>query len=277
MNQFKKSRLIITSSVVIFLSFSFLYFTVVQGFSIPVVSDVVNSSLSTVNRVFSIPTAFFSEQKNVIQELMDTYSENRELKETIAKLEAETSENDSLEKENESLRASLELTEKYADKVTNTALVLDRSSLSWMNEITVDLGSDNGVTEGMLVLANGGLVGVVESAYSASSDVSLLTNSDESLKIPVKISTNTSTLYGILNGYDTETGSFIISQLNSTEGIESGNTVVTSDLGGNTPSNLLVGTVNLVETSSKDLSVQVFVTPAADFSNLYSVVIVENE
>ncbi|WP_335339458.1 rod shape-determining protein MreC [Streptococcus marmotae] len=53
--------------------------------------------------------------------------------------------------------------------------------------------------------------------------------------------------------------------------------VVTSDLAGDMPSNVLVGKVSSVKTSTRDLSRELYIKPAANFSNIYSVLVVGEE
>lgn len=273
MNQFKKSRLIVVSSVVILLSLSLLFLTVKKGLLLKSSNDATGA-LSFVNRFLSRPVNFLAEKKDNLQDLVDTYRENQELKRTLSSLESKSEENISLKSENASLRENLNMVEAYPDKKLLSATVSLRTPASWSDQLVIDLGTNQGVNEKMLVMANGGLVGIVDAANSSSSKVRLLSSSDGIIKIPVKISTAKSNIYGILSGYDTESNSLIIDQLNSVDDIPRGSNVVTSDLAGNTASNLQVGKVATVKTSSSNLKRQLYVTPTANFSNIYAVMVV---
>ncbi|MGZ7234537.1 rod shape-determining protein MreC, partial [Streptococcus pyogenes] len=77
------------------------------------------------------------------------------------------------------------------------------------------IGQNAGLKDDMLIVANGSLIGTIESLASDSTKVKLLTNSDDFSKIPVKISLESTEVYGILSGYDTDSHSFIVNQLNS--------------------------------------------------------------
>ncbi len=94
-----------------------------------------------------------------------------------------------------------------------------RTPSSWSEHISINIGETSGVTYNALVVANGGLVGIVSSLSSDSAVVTLFTNSDEFTKLPVKISVDSKEIYGILSGYDADTNSFIINQLNSADEI----------------------------------------------------------
>lgn len=270
----KVAKLIVVSSVLLVLSFSLLFLTVSKRLDIPYLSNGVHTSLSYVNRFLSKPIRFFSEQRDVMTELIETYDENKELKASLASLEGQIAELDTIKKENASLRETLGMTDRYADKYVLVGLVSVRTPVSWNTQLTIDLGKKDGLTEEMLVVANGGLVGTIEHLYDDVTDVKLLSNSDKVTKIPVKIAAGNTNIYGILTGYDTDTNSFIISQLNSADEIAVGSNVVTSDLAGATPSNIQVGKVRSVKTSSSDLIRELYVEPTANFSNIYSVLVV---
>ncbi len=153
---------------------------------------------------------------------MNAYEENKQLKEAIMSLEGMVAENTSLKEENASLRSSLGVVSDFPEKQLIPGSVLVRTPSSWSEHISINIGETSGVTSNALVVANGGLVGIVSSLSSDSAVVTLFTNSDEFTKLPVKISVDSKEIYGILSGYDADTNSFIINQLNSVDEIAVG-------------------------------------------------------
>lgn len=272
MNKF--SRLIVVSSVFIVVSLSLLFLTIQNGAQIPLVSDSIHSTFSTINGIFAKPIQFFSSQRDSIIDLMEAYNENKELKQTISSLESQIAEVDSLRKENDSLRQNLDISQNYRDKKVISALVSVRTPVAWNNQITISAGSNHGVASDMLVMTSGGLAGIVTDVYPNASDVKLLSSSDKFTKLPVRLATENENVYGILSGYDTDTNSFIVTQLNSTLDIPEGSNVVTSDLAGTLPSNLQIGKVTSIKTKDGTTNKEVFVTPTTSFSNIYSVLVV---
>ncbi|HFI0424146.1 TPA: rod shape-determining protein MreC [Streptococcus suis] len=272
MNKF--SKLIIVLSVFILLSFSLLYSTSASSSNLSGFKSVVSTVVSPFQTVFSIPTRFLSEQKQVISDLISTYEENKELRQTLQELESSVLENSSLKAENSSLRSSLEMSSEFSQKTYIAGSVLVRSPYSWSEKLTINIGEKDGVSKDDLVMSNGGIIGIISSISQNSSEVILLTNADEFTKIPVKLSTESGDIYGILSNYDSDSNSFVINQLSSSDEISTDSKVVTSDLGGTTPANVLIGTVKSVKASSNNLNREVFVEPSADFSNIYSVLVV---
>ncbi|HEM3602558.1 rod shape-determining protein MreC [Streptococcus suis] len=272
MNKF--SKLVVVVSIFLLLSFSLLFVTFSKGLQVPYLNNIVRVVVTPIQSVISVPTRFFSEQKDVLTDLMNAYEENKQLKEAIMSLEGMAAENTSLKEENASLRSSLGVVSDFPEKQLIPGSVLVRTPSSWSEHISINIGETSGVTSNALVVANGGLVGIVSSLSSDSAVVTLFTNSDEFTKLPVKISVNSKEIYGILSGYDADTNSFIINQLNSADEIAVGSNVVTSDLAGATPANVQIGKVLSVKSNSNSLNREVYVEPTASFSNIYSVLVV---
>ncbi|WP_105142733.1 rod shape-determining protein MreC [Streptococcus suis] len=272
MNKF--SKLVVVVSIFLLLSFSLLFVTFSKGLQVPYLNNIVRVVVTPIQSVISVPTRFFSEQKDVLTDLMNAYEENKQLKETIMSLEGMAAENTSLKEENASLRSSLGVVPDFPEKQLIPGSVLVRTPSSWSEHISINIGETSGVTYNALVVANGGLVGIVSSLSSDSAVVTLFTNSDEFTKLPVKISVDSKEIYGILSGYDADTNSFIINQLNSADEIAVGSNVVTSDLAGATPANVQIGKVLSVKSNSNSLNREVYVEPTASFSNIYSVLVV---
>ena len=139
--------------------------------------------------------------------------------------------------------------------------------------MTVKLGKNNNVAKNMLALSNGGLIGVVTDVSSTTSSIALLANGSD-FSIPVKISTASGDVFGILESYDSDKKCFVVSNLNSSIDIDENDSVVTSGLDGDTVANIAVGSVSSVKNSSDNLERVVYVTPAADFSDISYVTII---
>ncbi|MCK3913961.1 rod shape-determining protein MreC [Streptococcus suis] len=272
MNKF--SKLVVVVSIFLLLSFSLLFVTFSKGLQVPYLNNIVRVVVTPIQSVISVPARFFSEQKDVLTDLVNAYEENKQLKEAIMSLEGMAAENTSLKEENASLRSSLGVVSVFPEKQLIPGSVLVRTPSSWSEHISINIGETSGVTSNALVVANGGLVGIVSSLSSDSAVVTLFTNSDEFTKLPVKISVDSKEIYGILSGYDADTNSFIINQLNSADEIAVGSNVVTSDLAGATPANVQIGKVLSVKSNSNSLNREVYVEPTASFSNIYSVLVV---
>lgn len=271
----KLSKLIIAFFVFLILSFSLLFVTTSGSHDIPFLSSIVSGVMTPIEKFFSPTVSFITAQRTKIEDLFSTFNENQELKQSIASLENISEDNETLRLENESLRKDLGIVASFPEKSFLSSFVLVRNPVSWTEQLIIDAGTEQGVVENMLVVANGGLAGIVTNVESSSANVKLLTNSDEFTKIPVKISTQSGDIYGILSGYDSDSNSFVVNQLNSMDEINIDSNVVTSDLAGTTPANIQVGKVKSISSTSNNLNREVFIEPTTDFSEIYSVLLVE--
>ena len=269
MNKLKMSKFLISILLLGIVMISLI----LSPFS-PWIVSVTGDFLSSVDRVVAIPFNYFAKEKKKVVQLIETYQENETLKGTIYNLEEKANISDSLKLENEQLRSLLELRNNDQSAVKIAAEVISRSPSTWKNELTLDKGQSRNVTTSMLAISNGGLIGAVSSVSDSSSVVSLLTNEKNNNSIAIKIQTKTGFAYGIIVGFDTEKSAFIVSQLNTVDGIEEGATVTTSGLGSYNAENVLVGQVLSISAGKDQLNKEVLVKPAADLSDIQAVLLV---
>ncbi|MBF6977305.1 rod shape-determining protein MreC [Streptococcus macedonicus] len=250
------------------LAFLFRNFGVLSAISSP-----IRSVVARVDSVVSTPFRFLNSANEEIRDLFNTYSENKELKQKVAELEDQNELIDSLKEENEELNSEIGASSSITSQFSATGKVIVRSPISWYDSLTVKLGKKNNITKKMLVLSGGGLIGTVSNVDSTTSSITLLSNGSD-FNIPIKITTSSAEVYGLLESYDLDKKCFVITNLNSSVDIEEGDSVVTSGLDGDTVANISVGAVSSVKNSSESLERVVYVTPTADFSDISYVTIV---
>lgn len=199
-------------------------------------------------------------------------AENEALKERIAQLEANARQADSLMRENERLRALLELKDTREDFRLVDAYVISKSSLDWTNTITIDRGTNVGIEVGMCAItANSEVVGLVTEVGPNYAVVKTIL--DSSLEISAIISTSGYT--GMVSGAFTSgaEGMLQMNYLASSAILRNKDQVVTA---GSTvyPRDLILG--HVVDAGFDETGVAKFaiLQPATDFSNLEQVFIV---
>ena len=198
-------------------------------------------------------------------------AENAELKEKLAKMEDDARSADSLQRENDRLRALLDLKDAHEDYELVDAYVISWSSNEWSSTFTVNRGANVGIEEGMCAItANGEVVGLVTEVGSNYAVVKTLL--DSSLEISATISS--SGYNGMVQGAYTSgiAGKLRMDYLPSSSIIRNNDQVVTS---GSTvyPRDLIVGYV--IDAGFDDTGVAKFaiLEPAADIDNLEQVFI----
>ena len=199
-------------------------------------------------------------------------SENAMLKEKIAQMEGDARRADSVSRENERLRALLELKTDHEDYKLVDCYIISRSSQQWSSTFTINKGTASGIEAGMCaVTANGELVGLVSEAGTNYAVVKSVL--DSSLEISATISAsgyNGMVQGGYASGLE---GLLRMNYLPSSAVIRNKDQVVTS---GSTvyPRNLIMGYV--VDAGFDDTGVAKYalLEPAVNIGSLEQVFII---
>lgn len=236
-------------------------------------SSNVSGVISKVDSVVSIPFVALTKSHNVISDLLSTYSENRDLKKSLSSLQNQSAIISNLQEENDSLRASLNLSDKLSRDNVITAEVSMRPSVNWLKELTINVGKSKNVSKSMLATTNGGVIGFVTKVYDDSTTISLLSGSlsDTYLASSV-ISEDGNQVFGIISNYDNKKKLLKMTQLNSSENIKKGTEVVTSGLDDVSVKGVPIGTVESV--SDYEGNRTIFIKPYADFDKISYVTLV---
>lgn len=236
-------------------------------------SSNVSGVISKVDSVVSIPFVALTKSHNVISDLLSTYSENRDLKKSLSSLQNQSAIISNLQEENDSLRASLNLSDKLSRDNVITAEVSMRPSVNWLKELTINVGKSKNVSKSMLATSNGGVIGFVTKVYDDSTTISLLSGSlsDTYLASSV-ISVDGNQVFGIISNYDNKKKLLKMTQLNSSENIKKGTEVVTSGLDDVSVKGVPIGTVESV--SDYEGNRTIFIKPYADFDKISYVTLV---
>ncbi len=199
-------------------------------------------------------------------------AENKVLEERIAEMEDVARQADSVSRENQRLRALLNLKEAHEDYVFVDAYIIGWSSTDWENTFTINRGTSAGIEENMCaVTANGEVVGLVTEAGINYAIVTTVL--DSTLEISGTIST--SGYNGMVSGGYAD-GNETLLQMNylpSSSIIRNQDQVVTS---GSTvyPRGLIIG--NIVDAGFEETGVAKYalLDPAAEISSLEQVFII---
>lgn len=197
--------------------------------------------------------------------LVDTAEENRQLVEENRNLSSLLTQSDEVRLENARLRLLLDFKETQEIETLPAKVVAEDAS-SWFRTVTIDKGSDHGVTEGLPVVVAEGVAGRVVRSSPRFAKVLLIT--DASSAIASLLQTNRAR--GVCRGAGEKlTFDFVLRQ----EEIKVGDRVVTSGMGGVFPKGLVIGYVKSVDRMEFGLFQTISVAPAVDFSHLEEVLV----
>ena len=178
-----------------------------------------------------------------------------------------------MQEENDSLRASLNLSDKLGRDNVLTAEVSMRPSVTWLKELTINVGKSKNVSKSMLATSNGGVIGFVTKVYDDTTTISLLSSSssDSYLASSVK-SEDGNQIFGIISRYDNKKKLLEMTQLNSSSNVKVVTEVVTSGLDDVSVKYVPIGTVDSVIDYEGNRTI--LVKPYADFDKISYVTLV---
>ena len=202
--------------------------------------------------------------------------ENAELRVALAGAEQRLAALTEAARETEELRELLGITEALDMELFPVRIISrDPSNFAW--EVGIDAGSEDGIAEGMAVVANangaGALAGTVVAVTEDTARVRFVIDT-RSVVIAVD---QASRALGEVRGQ--AGGQLVMTNIPVTETVEVGDTIVSAGLTYGTaasryPGGLLVGTVQAVEEDANALTQTAFVRPAFDAASAERLLVV---
>lgn len=168
--------------------------------------------------------------------------------------------------ENERLKRLLEFADSQQAK-GQAARVIGADATNWFGTVTIDKGSEAGLTEGMAVINDQGLVGRIVRCASRSSRVLLVTDPSSAEATLIERTRTRGVARGTGEG-------LTLDYVALPEDVEPGDVVITSGLGGVFPKGLPLGTVAAVSRGGFGMFQNITVTPAVDVTRLEEVLVI---
>lgn len=235
----------------------------------------VNDMAGFTTNILSKPAETVTKFVDSVDNLLNTYEENQTLKQKIDELDEMQARVYTLEQENMTLKEEIELQSVLSDYERTSATVIARNPDNWLEQIIIDKGSEDGIEVNMSVMSGNGLVGRVSEVSPTTAKVLLMSTANESVnRFSAEIQTADKPVHGIVDGYDNQNGLMIMSEIDPDLEIEAGSKVVTSGLGGVSPSSLLIGTVKEVRMDEYGLFQEVTIEPSGNLKDVRFVTVI---
>jgi rod shape-determining protein MreC len=223
---------------------------------------------STSSKVSGATSGFFQQ----IWNFRGTAAENEQLKERLAKAEAELHAARQAEAENERLKSLLELRDK-SDIKSIPARVIARDPSVWFNTITINRGSSSGVAVNMPVVTGGGIVGRVITVSPWASQVMLLTDEKAGAGAVVGQLGQSGALGSVRGRADLGVSVIEMRYVSGLEQVEVGDYVMTTGQDGIYPPGLNIGKVVDVKKGTATQAHQILIQPGAQLDHLEDVAV----
>lgn len=234
------------------------------------VKDTTGWAQSLVSKPAQYVVGFFEN----LQDLQNTFQENKQLKTRVDKLASLEAKVQQLEKDNKDLRGVLGEKKTLSDLKPLPATVIGRNPDRWNEIIIIDKGKINGIKQNMAVMTATGLIGKVKSVNQFSSTVQLLSAMDPKNRISAYVQ-GVANAYGLVEGYDADKKLLLVKRIPYDTKIKKGQTVITSGLGGIFPSGLLIGKIIDVKPDQYGLNQTAYVKPGANFYDIQNVIVIQ--
>lgn len=234
------------------------------------VQDFGNQVAAPLQWALAGPSRGISDVLATVQAIGELRAENVRLRDEVDRLVGETARLDELERENQELREQLGLKRERPSLQWLSAQVIYSDPSNLVQSVTVNVGSREGVRQGMTVMTPRGLVGRVVYVSQSTSRVLLITDASSSVTAAIQ----GSRARGVISGQRRELLS--MKYIPQSETVRTGERVVTSGVGGVFPEGILIGRITDVTRKDVDMFQQAQVEPEVDFSRLDRVLVVTN-
>ena len=190
-----------------------------------------------------------------------------ELEARIAELEAQLALDEEYVLECKRLQSMLELVNLY-DIQGVAGRVIARSTEPYSQQITVNVGTNDGVAVGNTVIGGYGVIGQVIDVSPSTCTVRLITDQNSGIAVLIQFNRREGIVKGSLEGL------LYLEDVDSSVVVQVGDVLVTSGLGGSYTRGLIVGQVIKVTESVGDASRLIVVAPQDDGASATEVFIV---
>ena len=247
--------------------------TTVNGTILNPLRDAVGYVLVPLQTGINAVGGSISSEASKIKEL----STALEVKEKLqARVDELTEENTRLRAEQEELsrlRKLYELDEQYMQYQKVGARIIAKDTGEWFHVFRINKGSDDGIREGMNVIAGGGLVGIVTDVGANYATVRSIIDDSSQVSAMAQDSGDSCIVSGDLKLF--EEGRLRLSYMEKDDDIEDGDMIVTSNISEKFLPGILIGyAADITVDYNDNLSKSGYLIPVAQFDRLQEVLVI---
>lgn len=260
--KFLKNRINIVISLLVVIMIVLILFSSSRD-SKSKLEGIVGDTLSPIQKIIYTISKTISDTYDGIVKYSELVDKIELLSKENGELKARINSYEQLRVENDRLREILNFKYVLDDYNFIGANIIGRNG-AYTNEYIIDIGINDGLKNGMVVIANGGLFGMVTSVSDNWSLVSPIVNGSIAVSGIVQ---KTNGNQGIVKGNESSSIDYNLKMeyLPVDEEVSIGDIIVTSGLGGVYPANIPIGEVVSVESDKRNLSKSLFIKSHVDF------------
>lgn len=233
---------------------------------------------SAIGTVIMPVQSAFTHTTNGIKNFFDNFEsveklqkENKELNNTIHKLNDRIRKIEGLEIENQRLQNLLELKDSNGEFEYVAANIIYKDYGGWYESFTINKGSKDGISKNDAVVTSEGLVGCVTEVFDDRATVLSIIDSSSSVGAKISRTKENAIVDGDMNL--TDKNQCKLSYSSKKAGIIVGDLVETSGLGDVFPGGILIGKVFEINQDGEEI----IISTAVDFEKIYEVLVIVGE
>lgn len=256
-------------SVVLLLLVAGLLFLALGGYLNPAIKTALNPLVAVQQWISSRYMAIY-EFLTVPRDVASLRQRNAELESQVSSLQTEVIQLQQQLREAEVLTALLDYARPHPQNEYVASVVIGRDPSPFLQYVYIDRGSDDGIRHGMPVVTEQGLVGRIDAVTANAARVQLITDPSSAINVRLQRLQSEAMLVGSI------TGEVSLEMIPQDLEVNQGELVVTSGLGGDYPSDVVVGQVITVRKHATDLFQTASIQPVVDFKALRAVLVITN-
>lgn len=218
-------------------------------------------------------STYANKRADDLRQVREVISENEALR---AQLDELTQENDKLIQnrfELIELRTLLDLDSEYEEYDKVGARVTGKDPGNWYSVFVIDKGENDGIKEGMNVIAGAGLVGIVTKTGPNWAQVRSIIDDDSNVSGRMLNTSDNLIVYGNLEAI--KSGTIEFGQLSDPDDeVAVGDKIVTSNISDRYLPGIAIGYINTIEKDSNNLTKSGTLTPVVDFEHIDVVLVI---
>lgn len=256
---------------------STIVFLIVGGILALAFGGYFSTASNQVSRSFVDVQSWVSERFLTIRDIISAPSDvvylqnqNTQLEAEISGLQTQVIQLQQQLKDADVLAALVDFSQSNPESIYKAASVIGRDPSPFLHYVIINAGSNAGIRRGMPVVTNQGLVGRIDAVIADASRVQLVTDPGSAVNVRLQSADTDALLVGSV------TGDLALEMISQDIEVQEGDVVLTSGLGGDYPSDLLVGQLINLRKRDYELFQQAAVQSTVDFSRLEIVLVIMN-
>ena len=222
----------------------------------------------------SSATSWIGGRFAVLARSAEILAENQALREENTRLLNELARMDLLDEENIRLNTMLGMRQRYPLFPIVGARIIGQNPNDWQASFNIDIGERDGISSNMIVLGDGGLLGVIHQTGPNYSMVISIMDNDFGAAVRNVRTEDVGTLRGDLEL--AQDGLMRMMHIVNTASFMPGDEIRTSDHGAFFPTGILVGTVLSVHPSPEGLTQYAIIQPAVNLDRVDIVLVINH-